>query len=283
MTDEVERSITLESGQRLVAQGEKGSTFVKATNLLMDEIFMLRGRLALMSTGTVAIGVGATVSVGSACGTTAKPYAPLTVKRTLTDSEMTAFQDAMKVGATVLADEPAGKYDNVLRPFVALMERELHANSHKGDRPGWLSMSRSQASLEIYHHATKLANAMLADNPELIKEHAADVANMAMMALDVCGGLVDEPARQTPNDAEDARKWREHAADLVIMAGDAEGDGWNERQSALFDTLSKEFPTSNTPYVPPAPLNCPDHPGDSVTMADGTRKCVTCDWVYRAR
>ena len=45
-----------------------------------------------------------------------------------------------------------GKYDNVLEPFMALMEKELHANSGKGDRPGWLSMPTSTATLEIYYH-----------------------------------------------------------------------------------------------------------------------------------
>lgn len=83
----------------------------------------------------------------------------------------------------------AGKYDIVLRPFVALMERELRANSGKGDRPGWLSMSRETAMLEIWHHAAKLQKAALNDDTPAIQEHSADVANMSMMLLDVCGAL----------------------------------------------------------------------------------------------
>ncbi len=82
-----------------------------------------------------------------------------------------------------------GKYDLVLRPFLALMERELRANSGKGDRPGWLSMSRETAMLEIWHHAAKLQKAALNDDTPAIQEHSADVANMSMMLLDVCGAL----------------------------------------------------------------------------------------------
>jgi hypothetical protein len=82
-----------------------------------------------------------------------------------------------------------GKYANVLTPFVAAMEAELHANSAKGDRPGWLTMSREVALLEIYWHAAKLSAAVKNNDKALIQEHSADVANMAMMLLDVCGGL----------------------------------------------------------------------------------------------
>ncbi|RZJ26191.1 MAG: hypothetical protein EOO54_03750 [Haliea sp.] len=90
----------------------------------------------------------------------------------------------------------AGKYDNVLRPFVALMERELHANASKGDRPGWLAMSRDRGLLEIYWHVAKLSAAVKNDHSDGIREHSADVANMAMMLLDVCGGLIESPAAQ---------------------------------------------------------------------------------------
>jgi hypothetical protein len=82
-----------------------------------------------------------------------------------------------------------GKYGNVLAPFVALMEAELHSNSRKGDRPGWLSMSPSTALLEIYWHTAKLSAAVKNNDAAAIREHSADVANMAMMLLDVCGGL----------------------------------------------------------------------------------------------
>lgn len=85
-----------------------------------------------------------------------------------------------------------GKYGAVLAPFLSLMEAELHANSAKGDRPGWLAMSREVALLEIYWHTAKLSAAVKNGDAERIREHAADVANMAMMLLDVCGGLPGE-------------------------------------------------------------------------------------------
>jgi hypothetical protein len=85
---------------------------------------------------------------------------------------------------------PTGdKYDDVLLPFLTLMRKELHANTSKGDRPGWLRMGASTALLEVYWHAAKLSAAVKNNDGPSIMEHSADVANMAMMVLDVCGGL----------------------------------------------------------------------------------------------
>jgi hypothetical protein len=81
------------------------------------------------------------------------------------------------------------KYDEVLKPFASLMERELHANSGKGDRPGWLAMSAYDCLLEIYYHTAKLQKAIKDGNGDEIAEYSADVANMAMMAADICGAL----------------------------------------------------------------------------------------------
>jgi hypothetical protein len=81
------------------------------------------------------------------------------------------------------------KYDDVLLPFLSLMRKELHANSRKGDRPGWLAMDANTALLEVYWHTAKLSAAVKNNDGPAIMEHAADVANMAMMVLDVCGGL----------------------------------------------------------------------------------------------
>jgi hypothetical protein len=88
----------------------------------------------------------------------------------------------------------AEKYDDVLLPFLASMRRELHANAGKGDRPGWLAMTRDQVMLEIYYHVAKLQKAMRDGNAAAIEEHAADVANMAMMALDIGVGIKASPA-----------------------------------------------------------------------------------------
>lgn len=81
------------------------------------------------------------------------------------------------------------KYDDTLVPFLALMRKELHANSQKGDREGWLGMTSGAALEEVEHHWQKLFYAVSTSNPDAIKEHAADVANCAMMVADVCGVL----------------------------------------------------------------------------------------------
>lgn len=91
------------------------------------------------------------------------------------------------------------KYDDVLLPFLSLMRKELHANSSKGDRPGWLRMDPNTALLEIYWHTAKLSVAVNKNDGPAIMEHSADVANMAMMLLDVCGGLAfAEPCHGMP-------------------------------------------------------------------------------------
>ncbi|HBO4166788.1 TPA: hypothetical protein L4T92_001382 [Pseudomonas aeruginosa] len=89
-----------------------------------------------------------------------------------------------------------GKYDDVLLPFLKLMEHELHANAEKGDSPGWLQMDRKTALLEIYYHLGKLQKATRDNDPAGIVEYAADVANMAMMLVDVCGLLAAAPGKE---------------------------------------------------------------------------------------
>ncbi len=81
------------------------------------------------------------------------------------------------------------KYEEVLIPFIRMMEKELHANSGKGDRPGWLAMSADTCLLEIYYHLSKLQKSVKDGNGDGIREYAADVANMSMMLVDICGGL----------------------------------------------------------------------------------------------
>lgn len=81
------------------------------------------------------------------------------------------------------------KYDDTLVPFVALMRAELHANSEKGDRPGWLAMDTNTALFEIYYHMAKLTYAIRKEDAAGAREFAADVANMCMMLLDTTGLL----------------------------------------------------------------------------------------------
>ena len=99
------------------------------------------------------------------------------------------------------------KYDDVLIPFVAMMRAELHANANKGDRPGWLQMDSKTAILEVFYHMGKLHQAVHRGDAEAIKEYAADVANMCMMLVDVCGLLpTDEqpaPVSVLPADWQD--------------------------------------------------------------------------------
>uniref|UniRef100_UPI003F80B1D8 hypothetical protein n=1 Tax=Xanthomonas sp. 0924 TaxID=2835534 RepID=UPI003F80B1D8 len=134
--------------------------------------------------------------------------------------------------AAVPVDGPlSGKYGTVLRPFVAMMERELHANAGKGDRPGWLSMDSSTALLEIYHHMGKLQRATKnADEPGIV-EYAADVANMAMMLVDVCGLLpVDDATHPQPAAAcvnINAMRY------LYLRAQPVEGGPWGTPRIAI--------------------------------------------------
>lgn len=96
-----------------------------------------------------------------------------------------------------------GKYGEVLAPFLLLMDRELHANADKGDRPGWLAMDTNTALFEIYYHMAKLTYAVRKGNRAEAIEFAADVANMSMMLLDTSGLLYDHigaPVPESPHD-----------------------------------------------------------------------------------
>ena len=96
--------------------------------------------------------------------------------------------------AEVLAEPPL-KYDDTLLPFLALMRQELHANAHKGDREGWLSMTTGECLLEIYWHTSKLQRALRDNERDGIREFSADIANLCMMMVDVAGALgVQDPA-----------------------------------------------------------------------------------------
>ncbi|MEV1646898.1 hypothetical protein ABZQ48_06140 [Pseudomonas aeruginosa] len=114
-----------------------------------------------------------------------------------------ARSDTQKLLDAYIAAAPAkaqhsvpGKYDDVLLPFLKSMEHELHANAGKGDRPGWLQMDRKTALLEIYYHLGKLQKATKGNDTAGIVEYAADVANMSMMLVDVCGLLADAPGKE---------------------------------------------------------------------------------------
>lgn len=86
-------------------------------------------------------------------------------------------------------EELEDKYSPVLIPFTELMRKELHANAGKGDRPAWIKMSADEAILELYYHIGKLHKAVRHNDGPGIREYSADVANISMMILDICGGL----------------------------------------------------------------------------------------------
>lgn len=92
------------------------------------------------------------------------------------------------------------KYDETLLPFVALMRNELHANAGKGDRPGWLSMSADTCMLEIIYHFGKLQASVKRGDGDGMAEYGADVANLCMMLLDICGviNLVQHAEQSSP-------------------------------------------------------------------------------------
>jgi len=118
----------------------------------------------------------------------------------------------------------AEKYDDVLVPFVSLMRKELHANSRKGDRPGWLAMDANTALLEVYWHVAKLSAAVKNNDGPAIMEHSADVANMAMMVLDICGGLAWV-------EAEDATSVMREALHLIASTSNDPGAREEARQA----------------------------------------------------
>ena len=81
-------------------------------------------------------------------------------------------------------------YEKITSLFQKEMIKELAANSRKGDRDGWLSCDPMQLVIEVYYHNGKLQEAVKNNDLDKIREYATDVANMSMMILDRCGGLL---------------------------------------------------------------------------------------------
>ena len=108
-------------------------------------------------------------------------------------SESDASSAASLLAARLREDAPlAGKYGDVLAPFVLLMERELRANAHKGDHVGWRGASPANLLLEVHYHVGKLHWALHHQSMDEVREFAADTANMCLMLLDACGLLRDQ-------------------------------------------------------------------------------------------
>lgn len=87
-------------------------------------------------------------------------------------------------------------YDLVLAEFTKYMKIELRANYLKGDRngtDGWLEVKDKKFWIsELFYHVGKLQSALMADDTERIKENCADIANIALMTLDVKIDLLNQ-------------------------------------------------------------------------------------------
>jgi hypothetical protein len=87
----------------------------------------------------------------------------------------------------ILPDLPM--YDEVVEAFSKYMKRELEANFQKGDRNGaggWLEVKDNKFWIsELYYHVGKLQSAMMSNDIHRIEENCADIANLALMTLDV--------------------------------------------------------------------------------------------------
>ena len=78
--------------------------------------------------------------------------------------------------------------------FAELMKKELEDNVDKGD---WRRMSLGEALFEIRYHLEKTEMAVENKDREHTIEYAVDVANQAMILLDVLG-YIDVPPRPEP-------------------------------------------------------------------------------------
>lgn len=80
------------------------------------------------------------------------------------------------------------KQTNLCPLFLEQMETELKNNSHKGDWKSWLP-SPSDLMSELAHHSRKLEKAIYDNNPELVREYSADIANLAERSFVVFGDV----------------------------------------------------------------------------------------------
>ena len=68
--------------------------------------------------------------------------------------------------------------------FARKMEKKLDQNRHKGDRPGWLSMSEGQLFNRLVEELGEVAKSLQCDEPARTIMELADVANFCMMLAD---------------------------------------------------------------------------------------------------
>lgn len=96
-------------------------------------------------------------------------------------AEKPAFKEALeamdRIAEKITERERAMGLDPA---FLRAMETELRANAHKGEWRDW-KPTEPEALAELSHHQAKLATAMVHADKKLIREHAADIANICMM------------------------------------------------------------------------------------------------------
>lgn len=88
--------------------------------------------------------------------------------------------------------------------FAERMRAEMIANAGKGDR--WRGMSLWQAWCEISWHVGKMTGAIKAEDIDLIRELAADVANGALM-LDEIARAAEHELLRRKWEARHPRNW----------------------------------------------------------------------------
>lgn len=95
-----------------------------------------------------------------------------------------------------MADTPFPSHTNPLLAFTAAMDAELRANEpNKGDRADWLARDYD-AVADVKRHVEKLEKALAANDPARTLEHAADVANCALIVADRAKLLGEHPPKR---------------------------------------------------------------------------------------
>lgn len=102
---------------------------------------------------------------------------------------MSADDDA---AARDLAREFA-ELGELVREFSTWMHTELDANWRKGPPRSWRRESVAWGLSEVRAHVEKLQRAVERGGPSDVREHAADVANCALMLADICGVFREQP------------------------------------------------------------------------------------------
>jgi len=153
---------------------------------------------------------------------------------------------------------PAPAQSDVIRPeFIEVMRHEIYANARKGD---WTKfrIGRTEAEAWLGEHVSKLIAAIATMDREAVREHAADVANIAMK-IDECFGAAQPTPEQADTPRTDAqplvkiydRAGMPYGSELVspdfartlereLAAKEAEVQVWQKRYYDVADCITRE-------------------------------------------